>query len=58
MSHAGQRVKEAEKLGFRTAILPSSSADLPKQRDVKALEIETLPHLVAEVAGRQIEDDT
>ncbi|KTQ85154.1 DNA repair protein RadA [Aureimonas ureilytica] len=58
VSHAGQRVKEAEKLGFRTAILPASSADLPKQRDVKALEIETLPHLVAEVAGRQIEDDT
>lgn len=55
VSHAAQRIKEAEKLGFRRSVMPSSSGEAPKPRDVETLEIETLPHLVAEVAGRQIE---
>jgi DNA repair protein RadA/Sms len=58
VSHAGQRVKEAEKLGFGQAVVPAGSADLPKGRGVEAHEIETLAHLVARVAGRAPQSDT
>jgi DNA repair protein RadA/Sms len=58
VAHAGQRLKEAEKLGFRQSVLPSASADLPRNREVMAHEIESLPHLVARVAGRQLQSET
>ena len=51
VAHAAQRLKEAEKLGFGQAVLPALSADLPKARDVSTHEIDSLPHLVARVAG-------
>lgn len=50
VSQTAQRLKEAEKLGFARATLPSSSAELPKGR--KGLtEIEGLPDLVVQIAG-------
>ncbi|MEF2551809.1 DNA repair protein RadA [Aurantimonas sp. A2-1-M11] len=51
VGQAAQRLKEAEKLGFRQAVLPSGSADLPRSRDVVTNEIEALPDLVARVAA-------
>ncbi|KQT52912.1 MULTISPECIES: DNA repair protein RadA [unclassified Aureimonas] len=57
VAHAAQRLKEAEKLGFAQAVLPSLSADLPKGRSGSINEIDSLPHLVARVAaGRASED--
>ncbi|KQT50810.1 DNA repair protein RadA [Aureimonas sp. Leaf454] len=57
VAHAAQRLKEAEKLGFAQAVLPSLSADLPKGRGASMHEIDSLPHLVARVAaGRPRED--
>ncbi|MDE0924302.1 DNA repair protein RadA [Aurantimonas coralicida] len=51
VGQAAQRLKEAEKLGFRQAVLPSGSSDLPRTRDMVANEIEALPDLVARVAA-------
>lgn len=62
VSHTGQRLKEAEKLGFSAALLPSASAELPKGGKGRWTEIESLPDLVARIAGsgnrfKQVEDD-
>jgi DNA repair protein RadA/Sms len=57
VAHSAQRLKEAEKLGFGQAVLPSLSADLPKGRDVSTHEVETLPHLVARVAGAAVSQE-
>ncbi len=62
VSHTGQRLKEAEKLGFSAALLPSASAELPKAGKGRWTEIESLPDLVARIAGsgnrfKQVEDD-
>ncbi|MCZ7860437.1 DNA repair protein RadA [Agrobacterium salinitolerans] len=62
VSHTGQRLKEAEKLGFSAALLPSGSAELPKAGKGRWAEIESLPDLVARIAGsgnrfKQVEDD-
>ncbi|MCQ0990438.1 DNA repair protein RadA [Jiella marina] len=62
VAHAAQRLKEAEKLGFGRAVLPESSADLPKGHGLSVSEIEALPDLVAKVAaggagGRSADDD-
>ncbi|UIJ70312.1 DNA repair protein RadA [Aurantimonas sp. HBX-1] len=51
VSHAAQRLKEAEKLGFRQAVLPSAPADMPRSRDMSGFEVEALPDLVARVAS-------
>ncbi|MCC4299421.1 DNA repair protein RadA [Aurantimonas coralicida] len=51
VGQAAQRLKEAEKLGFRQAVLPSGSPDLPRTRDMVANDIEALPDLVARVAA-------
>ncbi|MCB8838471.1 DNA repair protein RadA [Aurantimonas sp. VKM B-3413] len=51
VAHAGQRLKEAEKLGFGQAVLPSASAELPRTREMNVAEIEALPDLVARVAA-------
>lgn len=50
VSQTAQRLKEAEKLGFSRATLPSSSAELPKGRQGLS-EIEGLPDLVVQIAG-------
>jgi len=51
VAHTGQRLKEAEKLGFSTALLPAASADLPKVNGGRWNEVESLPDLVARIAG-------
>jgi DNA repair protein RadA/Sms len=62
VAHTVQRLKEAEKLGFSAALLPSGSAELPKAGKGRWTEIESLPDLVAHIAGsgnrfKQVEDD-
>jgi len=51
VAHTAQRLKEAEKLGFSAAVLPAASADLPKANGGRWNEIESLPDLVARIAG-------
>ncbi len=51
VAHTAQRLKEAEKLGFSQAVLPSASADLPKGSGMRWSEMESLPDLVARIAG-------
>ena len=51
VAHIAQRLKEAEKLGFSQAVLPSASADLPKGNGMSWSEMESLPDLVARIAG-------
>ncbi|MBP0615845.1 DNA repair protein RadA [Jiella mangrovi] len=51
VAHATQRLKEAEKLGFASAVLPVASADLPKSTGMSVAEVEALPDLVARVAS-------
>ena len=48
--HAGNRLKEAEKLGFARAVLPKGCADIDKDR-AGLFETETLVDLVARIAG-------
>ncbi len=62
VSQTAQRLKEAEKLGFSAAFLPSASAELPKRLKGALDEIESLPDLVARIAGsgnrfRQAEEE-
>jgi DNA repair protein RadA/Sms len=51
VAHTAQRLKEAEKLGFSQAVLPSASPDLPKGTGLRWSEMEGLPDLVARIAG-------
>ncbi|MCD2181145.1 DNA repair protein RadA [Rhizobium sp. GN54] len=51
VSHTAQRLKEAEKLGFSQAVLPTGSAELPKGNGGRWQEIDSLPDLVARIAG-------
>ncbi|MEF2070998.1 DNA repair protein RadA [Consotaella aegiceratis] len=51
VSHTAQRLKEAAKLGFRRAVVPSAAVDLPKESDVAARPIDALQQLVDAVAG-------
>ncbi|WP_165220768.1 DNA repair protein RadA [Affinirhizobium pseudoryzae] len=51
VSQTAQRLKEAEKLGFSSAMLPASSAEIPKGGKKRSSEIEGLPDLVVEIAG-------
>ncbi|MBB4007441.1 DNA repair protein RadA [Allorhizobium taibaishanense] len=53
VSHTAQRLKEAEKLGFSSAVLPTASPDLPKGNR-KWGEIDSLPDLVARIAGSKL----
>ena len=50
VAHAVQRLREAEKLGFSAATVPSASADLPKS-GIAVRAVETLSDLVAHVAA-------
>ncbi|GAA3078051.1 DNA repair protein RadA [Rhizobium viscosum] len=61
VAQTAQRLKEAEKLGFSAALLPSGSAELPKGSG-RWSEIESLPDLVARIAGskgalQRVEED-
>ena len=51
VGHAAQRLKEAGKLGFTLAVVPSGIADLPKGGPVGIEEMASLPVLVAKIAG-------
>mgnify|MGYP001110518241 CR=1 FL=1 len=51
VAHAAQRLKEAEKLGFRHAALPAGTADVPKDRLGTIFEAASLPDLVARIAA-------
>ena len=51
VSHTGLRLKEAEKLGFQRAVLPSGSAELPKTLTASLNTIENLMDLVVRIAG-------
>ncbi|MGA1829938.1 DNA repair protein RadA [Rhizobium wenxiniae] len=51
VSQTSQRLKEAEKLGFAGAMLPATSAELPKNGSARWTMIEDLPDLVARIAG-------
>ena len=54
VAHTAQRLKEAEKLGFSTAVLPTASSELPKGGAGKWKEVESLPDLVARIAGSRL----
>ena len=58
VAHAAQRLKEAEKLGFRQSVLPSATAEIPRSREMLTHEVEQLPDLVGRVAAgaRPVED--
>ena len=51
VAQTGLRLKEAEKLGFGGAVMPTGSADLPVTRGSGWNEVGSLPGLVARIAG-------
>jgi DNA repair protein RadA/Sms len=51
VSHAVQRLKEAEKLGFRQSVVPGGSSELWKDRNFGLVETTALPDLVARIAA-------
>ncbi len=51
VSHAVQRLKEAEKLGFRQAVVPGGSSELWKDRNFGLMETTALPDLVVRIAA-------
>ncbi|MBI1641008.1 DNA repair protein RadA [Brucella abortus] len=51
VSHAVQRLKEAEKLGFRQAEVPNGSGELWKDRNFRLMETAALADLVARIAA-------
>ncbi|QKV18435.1 DNA repair protein RadA [Oricola thermophila] len=54
VAHAAQRLKEAEKLGFKSAVMPKGSQDVPEASRRNSAEIADLPELVARIAGGKI----
>ncbi|WP_185983267.1 DNA repair protein RadA [Aureimonas mangrovi] len=57
VAHGGQRLKEAQKLGFARAVLPSAGAEAAATRGLGVQEIETLAHLVAHIASAPAQTD-
>jgi DNA repair protein RadA/Sms len=51
VGHTGLRLKEAEKLGFQSAVLPAGSAELPKGSSGTWNSIDNLMDLVVRIAG-------
>ena len=51
VAHAAQRLKEAEKLGFRQAVLPRVASDGTRPIGIVGYEVEALPDLVARIAS-------
>ncbi|TCD14290.1 DNA repair protein RadA [Oricola cellulosilytica] len=54
VAHAAQRLKEAEKLGFKSAVMPKGSQDVPDASRKSSIEIANLPDLVSRIAGGTI----
>ncbi|UXN04294.1 DNA repair protein RadA [Bartonella sp. HY406] len=50
VAHALQRLKEAEKLGFKRATLPKAGKEKMSQNDFAIRELDNLPDLVARIA--------
>ena len=58
VAHAAQRLKEAEKLGFRQAVLPMVASDGTRPVGIIGHGVEALPDLVARIAsGSRDEND-
>lgn len=53
VAHTQQRLKEAEKLGFSSAVLPSASPDMPKGAS-HLRKMESLVDLVGLIAGSKL----
>ncbi len=51
VAHAVQRIKEAEKLGFRQAVVPAGGGELSRPRNFRLTETASLPDLVARIAA-------
>ncbi|MDB5525534.1 MAG: radA, partial [Rhizobium sp.] len=51
VGHTGLRLKEAEKLGFQSAVLPLGSAEMPKGLSGTWNSIDSLMDLVVRIAG-------
>ncbi len=49
VAHAVHRLKEAEKLGFKKAVIPAGGAELPKDRGVTTQELPSLAELVVKI---------
>ena len=56
VSHAAQRLKEAEKLGFASAVIPAGSSDVTAGREASVSAVENLADVVAAIAGTDISD--
>jgi DNA repair protein RadA/Sms len=54
VAHAAQRLKEAEKLGFKSAVMPKGSQDVSEASRKTSAEIADLPDLVARIAGGKL----
>lgn len=52
VAHTVQRIKEAQKLGFNQAVVPSGSGELWKDKTFKLSETKALAELVAELAAK------
>jgi len=51
VAHAAQRIKEAEKLGFKQAVLPVGGGELSRPHNFTLTETGSLPDLVARIAA-------
>ncbi|MCT6871701.1 MAG: DNA repair protein RadA [Bartonella sp.] len=51
VSHSGQRLKEAQKLGFHGAVQPSNTTENVKSADFRQRSFADLPELVAAIAS-------
>lgn len=51
VAHAAQRLKEAQKLGFSSALLPMGTAEIANGHKNGLKELSALPELVAMIAG-------
>ncbi|MBZ0164939.1 MAG: DNA repair protein RadA [Notoacmeibacter sp.] len=57
VGHAAQRLKEAEKLGFRQAVTPAGSDESAKGAGIPGYQLRTLVDLVARIAGEKARAD-
>jgi DNA repair protein RadA/Sms len=51
VAHAVHRLKEAEKLGFKKAVIPAGGAELPRDRNVATQELPSLSELVVKIVS-------
>ncbi len=58
VAHAVQRLKEAAKLGFSSAVLPAGTVEIATVTGNGLKGFETLPELVAEIAGGKLVERT